>query len=66
MDAAVPLSISEVLAYRAKDNDNNRHPRQLVIYNTSLTDMLIHSYSREASVVSSLFAQKVLSFGYER
>ena len=25
------------------DNDNNRHPRQSFIYNTSLPDMLIYS-----------------------
>ena len=44
----------------AKDNDNNRHPRQSFIYNTSITDMLIYSNSRGVSVVSSLFSMKLL------
>ena len=66
MDAVEPLSSLEVLATRLKDNDNNRHPRQSFIYNTSLTDMLIYSYPRGVSVVSSLCRQKLLSFKAER
>lgn len=66
MDAVEPLSSLEVLATRLKDNDNNRHPRQSFIYNTSVTDMLIYSYPRGVSVVSSLCRQKLLSFKAER
>ena len=37
-----------------EDNDNNRHPHQTFIYNTSLIDMLIYDHLRGVSVVSSL------------
>ena len=54
-DAAVPLSDLKASNTFKEDNDNNRHPRQSFIYNTSFTDMLIYSRSRGVSTVSSLF-----------
>ena len=53
-DAVAPLSILEASNTLVPDNDNNRHPRQSFIYNTSFTDMLIYGNSRGVSVVSSL------------
>ncbi|WP_277132895.1 MULTISPECIES: hypothetical protein [Bacteroides] len=56
VNAVAPLSMTEASNTIAEDNDNDRHPRQSFIYNTSFTDMLIYSRSREVSAVSSLSA----------
>ncbi|MBD3590558.1 hypothetical protein [Bacteroides sp. GM023] len=57
VNAVAPLSILKASNTFAKDNDIDRHSRQSFIYNTSLTDMLIYSRSREVSAVSSFFAK---------
>ena len=41
VNAAAPLSALKASNTVVEDNDNNRHPRQSFIYNTSFTDMLI-------------------------
>ena len=41
VNAVAPLSGIKASDTLLKDNDDNRHPRQLFIYNTSVTDMLI-------------------------
>ena len=45
-----------------QDDDNNRHPRQSFIYNTSIKDMFIYHHARGISVESSLLYRKLLSF----
>ena len=54
VNAAAPLSALKASNTVVEDNDNNRHPRQSFIYNTSFTDMLIYSRSPGISAVSSL------------
>ncbi len=48
---------------RQQDDDNNRHPHQSFIYNTSLTDMLIYSRSGGVSVDHLSADENLLDFG---